>query len=152
MTDTPIAILEQAADLGVKLSFIPPDTLDVNASRPWPKDFAGTLRANKSELIALLRSNAPSELRPTTTKLGIPKLPLQRDVNPPPPSQAIAKKCVICGIEYLGWPLSEYCSNGCAIAGHREWIRQGKNPSKARLKSLRQQSHFKLILVSYGYE
>ena len=66
-----------------------------------------------------------SELRPTTTKLGIPKLPLQRDVNPPPPSQAIAKKCVICGIEYLGWPLSEYCSNGCAIAGHREWIRRG---------------------------
>ena len=54
MTDTPIAILKQAADLGVKLSFIPPDTLDVNASRPWPKDFAGTLRANKSELIALL--------------------------------------------------------------------------------------------------
>ena len=84
--------------------------------------------------------------------LFIRTLETQRDVNPPPPSQAITKKCVICGIEYLGWPLSQYCSNGCAIAGHREWIRQGKNPSKAQLKSLRQQSHFKLILVSYGYE
>jgi hypothetical protein len=55
MTDTPIAILQRAADLGLKLAFTPPDTLDVKASGPWPKDFADTLRTHKTQLVALLR-------------------------------------------------------------------------------------------------
>ena len=52
MTDTPIAILQKAADLGLTLSFTPPDTLDVKASGPWPKSFADTLRTHKSQLLA----------------------------------------------------------------------------------------------------
>ena len=55
MTTTPIAILRKAADLGLKLSFIPPDTLDVKASGPWTKSFADTLRDHKPQLIALLK-------------------------------------------------------------------------------------------------
>ena len=54
MTNTPIAILRKAADLGLALSFTPPDTLDVKASGPWPKSFADTLRDHKSQLLALL--------------------------------------------------------------------------------------------------
>ena len=55
MTDTPIAILRKAADLGLALSFTPPDTLDVKASGPWPKYFADTLRTHKPQLLGLLR-------------------------------------------------------------------------------------------------
>jgi hypothetical protein len=55
MTDTPIAILQKAADLGLTLSFTPPDTLDVKASGPWPKSFADTLRTYKPQLLDLLR-------------------------------------------------------------------------------------------------
>jgi hypothetical protein len=55
MTDTPIAILQRAADLGLTLNFTPPDTLDVKASGPWPKDFADTLRLHKAQLLDLLR-------------------------------------------------------------------------------------------------
>ena len=55
MTDTPIAILQKAADLGLKLAFTPPGNLDVKASGPWPKDFADTLRLHKVQLLALLR-------------------------------------------------------------------------------------------------
>ena len=55
MSDTPIAILRKAADFGLRLSFIPPDALDVKASEPWPKDFADTLRTHKPQLLALLR-------------------------------------------------------------------------------------------------
>jgi hypothetical protein len=55
MTNTPIAILRKAADLGLALSFTPPDTLDVKASGPWPKSFADTLRDHKSQLLALLQ-------------------------------------------------------------------------------------------------
>jgi hypothetical protein len=55
MSDTPIAILQKAADLGLKLSFTPPDTLDVKASGPWPKDFADTLREHKAQLLGLLQ-------------------------------------------------------------------------------------------------
>jgi hypothetical protein len=54
MTATPIAILQKATDLGLALSFTPPDTLDVKASGPWPKDFADTLRKHKTQLLALL--------------------------------------------------------------------------------------------------
>ena len=55
MSDTPIAILRKAADFGLTLSFTPPDTLDVKASGPWPKDFADTLRTHKSQLLGLLQ-------------------------------------------------------------------------------------------------
>ena len=55
MIDTPISILEQAADLGLRLAFIPPDTLDVKAPGLWPQSFADTLRANKPQLLALLQ-------------------------------------------------------------------------------------------------
>ena len=55
MRDTPIAILQKVADLGLKLSFTPPDTLEVKASGPWPKSFADTLRTHKPALLALLR-------------------------------------------------------------------------------------------------
>ena len=55
MTDTPIAILQRAADLGLALSFTPPDTLDVKASGPWPKSFADTLRTYKPQLLDVLR-------------------------------------------------------------------------------------------------
>ena len=55
MSDTPIAILRKAADFGLRLTFIPPDALDVKASGPWPKDFADTLRTHKVQLLALLR-------------------------------------------------------------------------------------------------
>jgi hypothetical protein len=55
MTDTPIAILQKAAGLGLTLSFTPPDTLDVKASGPWPKSFVDTLRTYKPQLLDLLR-------------------------------------------------------------------------------------------------
>jgi hypothetical protein len=55
MIDTPISILEQAADLGLKLAFIPPDTLDVKAAGLWPQFFADTLRDHKPELLELLQ-------------------------------------------------------------------------------------------------
>jgi len=55
MTETPVAILRKAADLGLVLSFTPPDTLDVKASGPWPKSFADTLRDHKWQLLALLQ-------------------------------------------------------------------------------------------------
>ena len=55
MIDTPISILEQAADLGLRLAFIPPDTLDIKASGLWPQFFADTLRENKPELLELLQ-------------------------------------------------------------------------------------------------
>jgi hypothetical protein len=55
MSDTPIAILRKAADFGLRLTFIPPEALDVKASGPWPKDFADTLRTHKVQLLALLQ-------------------------------------------------------------------------------------------------
>ncbi|HEV3099545.1 MAG TPA: hypothetical protein VGY75_07515 [Candidatus Udaeobacter sp.] len=55
MTDTPTAILEKANDLGLELSFKPPNTLNVEAARPWPRDFAETLREHKPQLLPILR-------------------------------------------------------------------------------------------------
>jgi hypothetical protein len=55
MNDTPIAVLQKADSLGLALSFTPPDTLDVKASRPWPKNFADTLRSHKAQLLGLLQ-------------------------------------------------------------------------------------------------
>jgi hypothetical protein len=55
MTETPIVILEKAKDVGLELSFMPPNTLNVEAARPWPKDFAETLSQHKPRLLALLQ-------------------------------------------------------------------------------------------------
>jgi hypothetical protein len=55
MTDTPISILQKAADLGLQLGLKPPDTLTVESAKRWPRDFAETLRDYKSQLLALLR-------------------------------------------------------------------------------------------------
>jgi len=55
MTPTPISILQRAADLGLKLSFVVPNKLDIKASGPWPRSFADTLRDHKPQLLALLR-------------------------------------------------------------------------------------------------
>ena len=54
MTETPISILQKAAGLGIKLAFKPPDTLSVDASKPWPKDFRDTLSQHKKQLLELL--------------------------------------------------------------------------------------------------
>ena len=54
MRETPISILQKAADLGLTLGFKPPDTLDVKASNPWPQAFAEPLRDHKPQLLALL--------------------------------------------------------------------------------------------------
>ena len=54
MRETPISILQKADNLGLTLGFKPPDTLDVEASNPWPKSFAELLSAYKPQLLALL--------------------------------------------------------------------------------------------------
>jgi hypothetical protein len=54
MTDTPISILQKAADLGLTLGVKPPNTLTVESAKCWPRDFAETLRDYKPHLLALL--------------------------------------------------------------------------------------------------
>ena len=41
MTPTPITLLQQAAELGLKLGFEPPDTLTVEPARLCSAEFAG---------------------------------------------------------------------------------------------------------------
>lgn len=55
MTPTPIALLQQATDCGLKLGFEPPDTLTVEPARLCRPEFAEVLRAQKPALLALLR-------------------------------------------------------------------------------------------------
>jgi hypothetical protein len=55
MTETPISILQKAAEFGLKLGVKAPDELTVDASKPWPKEFADTLTQHKARLLALLR-------------------------------------------------------------------------------------------------
>jgi len=55
MTDTPISILQKAADLGLQLGLKPPDTLTVESEKRWPRDFAETLRDHEPQLLALLK-------------------------------------------------------------------------------------------------
>ena len=55
MSDTPIAILQRAANLRLTLNFTPPDALDVKASGSWPKSFADTLQIHKAQLLGLLQ-------------------------------------------------------------------------------------------------
>jgi hypothetical protein len=55
MTPAPIALLEQAADCGLRLSFEPPDTLSVEPARLCSAEFAEVLKAHKPALLALLK-------------------------------------------------------------------------------------------------
>jgi len=55
MSDTPIAVLQKAADLDLKLGFKPPDTLTMEAAKRWPRAFAQILPDHKPRLLALLR-------------------------------------------------------------------------------------------------
>jgi hypothetical protein len=55
MTPAPIALLQQAADCGLKLGFEPPDTLTVDPARLCSPKFAATLKAHKPALLALLK-------------------------------------------------------------------------------------------------
>ena len=55
MTATPIAVLQKAADLDLKLGFKPPDTLTMEAAKRWPRAFAQILPDYKPRLLALLR-------------------------------------------------------------------------------------------------
>jgi hypothetical protein len=54
VSETPISILQRAADLGIKLAFKLPGTLTIETSKAWPKEFAELLRDCKPRLIALL--------------------------------------------------------------------------------------------------
>jgi len=55
MSDTPIAVLQKAADLDLKLGFKPPDTLTMEAAKRWPRAFTQILPDYKPRLLALLR-------------------------------------------------------------------------------------------------
>ena len=55
MTPTPIALLQQAADCGLKLGLEPADTLTVDPARLCSAEFAEVLRAHKPALLALLK-------------------------------------------------------------------------------------------------
>jgi hypothetical protein len=50
-----IGILQQAADLGIKLAFEPPDTLTYEPIENCSPAFEETLRANKPQLLELLQ-------------------------------------------------------------------------------------------------
>jgi hypothetical protein len=54
-TQTPVLVLMEAADLGLKLGVKAPDKLVVDASKPWPKEFADTLAQHKTRLLELLQ-------------------------------------------------------------------------------------------------
>jgi hypothetical protein len=59
MTETPISILQKATALGLrlrikKLGSLTVNALTVDASKPWPKDFADTLSQHKARLLDLL--------------------------------------------------------------------------------------------------
>jgi hypothetical protein len=55
MTETPIALLQRAAELGLKLGSKSGDTLTVQPGECCPRDFAATLKAHKWLLLPLLR-------------------------------------------------------------------------------------------------
>lgn len=70
MTDTPIAILQKAADLGISLGSKRPETLTVEASKPWPRDFAKELRARKPQLLALLQTKGVTWIELFSERIG----------------------------------------------------------------------------------
>src|SRR5262245_10921609 len=55
MTPTPIELLQQAADYGLKLGVEAPGTLTVEPARVCTSEFAELLREHKPALLALLR-------------------------------------------------------------------------------------------------
>jgi hypothetical protein len=55
MTPTPIELLQQAADYGLKLGVEPPDTLTVEPAQFCPAEFGEVLKAHKPALLALLK-------------------------------------------------------------------------------------------------
>jgi hypothetical protein len=55
MSETPIALLQRAAELGLKLGSKPGDVLTVQPGEHCPRDFAARLKAHKSLLFHLLR-------------------------------------------------------------------------------------------------
>jgi hypothetical protein len=55
MIDSPISILQNAADLGLKLGLKPPDTLTVEPARLCSAEFAQVLKVHKPALLALLK-------------------------------------------------------------------------------------------------
>jgi hypothetical protein len=55
MSETPIALLQRAAELGLKLGSKPGDVLTVQPGERCPRDFAARLKAHKWLLFHLLR-------------------------------------------------------------------------------------------------
>ena len=55
MTATPIALLQKAAEFGLKLGSKPGDVLTVQPGERCPPDFAATLKAHKWLLLRLLQ-------------------------------------------------------------------------------------------------
>jgi hypothetical protein len=55
MSETPIALLQKTAELGLKLGARPGDKLTVQPAERCPPDFAKTLKAHKWALLPLLR-------------------------------------------------------------------------------------------------
>jgi hypothetical protein len=55
MIQNTIAILQRAADLGLKLAFEPPNTLTYEPIENCPAEFADALRSRKPQLLALLQ-------------------------------------------------------------------------------------------------
>jgi hypothetical protein len=55
VTDTPISVIQKAADLGLKLGVRPGDKLTVQPIERCPTDFVKTLREHKMRLLDLLR-------------------------------------------------------------------------------------------------
>ena len=55
MIQNTIAILQRAADLGLKLAFEPPNTLTYEPIENCPAEFADALRSHKPQLLALLQ-------------------------------------------------------------------------------------------------
>jgi hypothetical protein len=55
MTPTPITLLKQASDCGLKLGAKPPHTLTVQPGERCPQEFAATLKAHKLGLLPLLQ-------------------------------------------------------------------------------------------------
>jgi hypothetical protein len=73
MTETPIALLQRAANLGLKLGVKPPNTLTVEPARLCPPDFAETLKAHKWALLPLLHcqsSSARNQERTSTRRFA----------------------------------------------------------------------------------
>jgi hypothetical protein len=70
MMPTPIALLQKAADLGLKLGVEAGDTLTVEPDVKCPPDFASTLKAHKWTLLPLLQSKGVTWIEVYSERLG----------------------------------------------------------------------------------